>query len=305
MPDTVYNSLNSYYRSVFGARVHKVSVKADFSCPNRDGTKATGGCIFCSADNLTPATYKADKSISEQIESGIAFLKSRYKVKNFIAYFQDFSATYDNPQRLESLYREALNHPEVCGLAVGTRPDCLSHDTIGLLKNIARETFVQLELGLQSANEETLRKINRGHSLEEYKTSHSLALKAGLHVVSHIILGFPWETKDDHSRTIELLNELKTPGIKFHCLHVIRNTVLEQMYNQTPFPLPSEEEYTEEVIRLLELLNPETVVHRLTGETTRELLVAPDWVLHKTSTVSKLKKTMLERGTYQGRLFKG
>ncbi len=301
---TPYRSLNAFYRDRFGARTWKVGVKAGFTCPNRDGARGTGGCTYCSDRNLVPATYSPGMGVREQVEAGIAFLARRNGAEKFIVYFQDFSATYGDPDRLEALYREAVDHPAVAGLAVGTRPDCLGPAVLAVLERLARRVFVQLELGLQSASDRTLEEIRRGHTVAEYEEAHLRARQAGLHVVSHVIVGFPWEDRDDHLRTMDLLNRLRADGVKLHALHLIEGTELARRYRENPFALMTRGEYVGRVVELVERAHPDMVMHRLTGETAAGLLLEPRWVLDKGGVVEEIRARMLGAGARQGRLFR-
>lgn len=295
-----YNTLSAYYRRLFGGKTYKVCVKAGFTCPNRDGTRATGGCIFCSSQNLTPVTFRAENPINEQVARGIEYLRKKYRAENFIAYFQDFSATYAPIEELRSLYEQALSVDGVVGLSIGTRPDCIDEKTVSLLKQFQERIFVQVELGLQSANRHTLEKINRGHTLEEYVKAHRLCASAGFDVVSHIIVGFPWESRQDNLDTVGLLNELGTGGIKFHALHIIKDTQLCRMYEREKYTLMTLDEYVERMVELLCHTDPDTVIHRVGADTSRQLLVAPDWILPKNRVVQLIESTMRERDLVQG-----
>ena len=296
-----YNSLNRILRETFHARVHKVSLRADFTCPNRDGRVAVGGCIYCNNAGHTPPGYRPQMSIREQMEQGMEAVIRRHKAEKFIAYFQSYTNTYGSVAKLESLYREALACPGVVGLSVATRPDCVPDEVLDLLADISRQTYLWLELGLESMYDKTLRWVNRGHGLSEFLDAVERSKGRGLRLCVHLILGFPGESRDEILQTPELLNRLGIDGVKLHNLHVIKNTGLEEHYRSGAFTLLSREDYVSLVIDFLELLDPEMVIHRLSGETYRELTVAPDWSVNKMATHSALQSELERRDAWQGK----
>ncbi|HWP59232.1 MAG TPA: TIGR01212 family radical SAM protein [Candidatus Acidoferrales bacterium] len=299
-----YNSFNRVLREAFGCRVYKVSLRADFTCPNRDGRVATGGCIYCNNAGHTPLSYEPALSIREQMERGIEAVRRRHRADKFIAYFQSYTNTYGPLTKLERLYREALALPDVVGLAVGTRPDCVPDDVLDLIAAIARDAYVWLELGLESTQERTLRWVNRGHGLAEFVDAVARSKRRGLRVCAHLILGFPGETREEILATPAFLNALEIDGVKLHNLHVIRNTVLERLYRAGGLPLLSRDEYVALVVDFLERLRPETIVHRLTGETYRELTVAPEWSINKMGLFNAIEKELAARDSWQGKNYR-
>ena len=297
-----YNSFNHVLKKTFHSRVHKISLRMDFTCPNRDGSVTVGGCTYCNNASHTPRAYRPGMSVSEQLEQGIEALRQSHGAENFIAYFQSYSNTYGPLGKLERLYREALEVPGVVGLAVATRPDCVGDDVLDLVADISRGTYLWLELGLESMHEKTLRWVNRGHGLKEFVDAVERAKARGLRLCAHLILGFPCESREEILQTPALLNRLEIDGVKLHNLHVIKHTVLEELYRRGAFTLLSREAYVSLLVDFLERLNPQVVIHRLTGETYRELMVAPEWSLNKIVTLNAIQKELAERDSWQGKL---
>jgi uncharacterized protein len=298
-----FNSFNRALREVFNGRVYKIGLRLDFTCPNRDGTVAVGGCIYCNNASHTPQGYRPRTSVTEQLEQGAQAIQKRHKAENFIAYFQSYTNTYDATAKLEKLYREALDFPGVVGLAIATRPDCLPEETLELIGALSKQTYLWLELGLESMYERTLAWTNRGHHLNDYVDAVERAKARGVRVCTHLILGFPGESRADMLATPHLLNRLDIDGIKLHNLHVIKNTALENLYRRGEVPLFSRDEYVALVVDFLERLNPNMIVHRLSGETYRAITIAPDWSIDKIGVHNAIYKALENRDTWQGRLF--
>ena len=299
-----YNSYNRLLKETFAARVYKIGLRLDFTCPNRDGKVAVGGCIYCNNASHTPQDYRPRTSVTEQLERGAAAIRKRHGADQFIAYFQSYTNTYDSAAKLERVYREALDFPGVVGLSVSTRPDCLPDDVLALLNDLSKQTYLWLELGLESMHERTLQWVNRGHGLREFVEAAERCKDRGLRVCTHLILGFPHESREEMLQTPALLNRLNIDGIKLHNLHVIKNTVLEKFYLAGAVPLLSREEYVALVVDFLERLNPEISIHRLTGETYRAITVAPDWSINKMGVHNAIQKEIEERDSWQGRLYR-
>jgi uncharacterized protein len=297
-----YNSYNRLLKDIFETRVYKIGLRLDFTCPNRDGTVAVGGCIYCNNFSHTPQDYRPRTSVTEQLQRGGAAIQRRHRAEKFIAYFQSYTNTYDSVSRLEQLYREALDFPGVVGLAVATRPDCLPDDVLDLLKDLSRHTYLWLELGLESMQDRTLRWVNRGHGLQEFIQGAERAKKRGLRLCTHLILGFPGESRAEILATPSFLNRLGIDGVKLHNLHVIKNTVLEQYYRAGHFTMMDQKEYVTLVVDFLERLDPRTVVHRLTGETYRAITVAPEWSINKMGVHNAIHTELEERESWQGML---
>lgn len=298
-----FNSINRVLRENFAARVYKIGLRLDFTCPNRDGKVAVGGCIYCNNSSHTPANYQPRTSVTEQLEQGAAAIRRRHQAERFIAYFQSYSNTYDNAARLEALYREALAFPGVVGLAIATRPDCLADDILDLLARLAGETYLWLELGLESMRDRTLTWINRGHDLAQYVDAVKRAQRRGLRLCTHLILGFPGESREEMLETADFFNGLKIDGVKLHNLHVLKNTVLEKYYLAGNLPLLSRAEYSALVVDFLERLNPAIVMHRLSAEAHRAITVAPAWSVDKRGMHNAIHRELVRRDTWQGRLY--
>jgi uncharacterized protein len=298
-----FNSINRVLRDTFSARVYKIGLRLDFTCPNRDGTLAVGGCIYCNNASHTPQDYLPRSSVTAQLEQGAIAVQRRHKAEKFIAYFQSYTNTYDSVMKLEKLYREALQFPGVVGLSIATRPDCLPNDVLDLIRDLSKHTYLWLELGLESMHDRTLAWVNRAHGLREFVDAVERAKERAVRVCTHLILGFPGESRRDILQTPELFNQLGIDGVKLHNLHVIKNTLLEKLYYLGQVPLFSREDYVTLVVDFLELLNPEIVVHRLTGETYRAITVAPDWSIDKIGVHNAIFEALKGRDTWQGRIY--
>ena len=298
-----FNSFNRVLRDGFDARVYKIGLRLDFTCPNRDGKVAVGGCIYCNNSSHTPANYRPRMSVTEQLEQGATALRRRHHAERFIAYFQSYTNTYEAPQRLAQLYREALAFPGVVGLAIATRPDCLAEETLDILAQLARHTYLWLELGLESMRDRTLRWINRGHDLAQYIDAVERAQARRLRICTHLILGFPGESRDEMLETAAFFNRLGIDGVKLHNLHVLKNTLLEKFYLAGAVPLLSQDEYAALVADFLERLDPEIVMHRLSAEARRAITVAPAWSVDKRGIHNKIHRELIQRDAWQGRLY--
>ncbi len=300
-PPTTYNDLNTYLREMFGCRVQKITIDAGFSCPNRDGTVATGGCIYCNDRGSGNGAHAQGISITEQLLKGKAKLSARYKAKKFIAYFQSFSNTYAPVATLKRLYDEAVAVDDIVGLFIGTRPDCINSAVFDLLAGYAADHLVFIEFGLQSAHNSTLSLINRGHDAECFKTAVSEAHKRGLNVCAHVILGLPGETRQHAIETAHFLGDLGIEAVKIHLLYVIKGTRLETLYRQGSYRCLSQEAYVALTCNFLEHLPRRVIIQRLTGDPHPAELVAPGWSLRKTETLNLIRKRLEERGTWQGK----
>jgi len=298
-----FNSFNRVLRDGFDARVYKIGLRLDFTCPNRDGKVAVGGCIYCNNSSHTPANYRPRMSVTEQLEQGAAAIRRRHNAERFIAYFQSYTNTYDSVDRLEQLYREALAFPGVVGLAIATRPDCLAEETLDILAQLTRHTYLWLELGLESMRDRTLRWINRGHDLAQYIDAVERAQARRLRICTHLILGFPGESRDEMLETAAFFNRLGIDGVKLHNLHVLKNTLLEKFYLAGAVPLLSQDEYAALVADFLERLDPEIVMHRLSAEAHRAITVAPAWSVDKRGINNKIHRELIQRDAWQGRLY--
>lgn len=298
-----YHDFNSYLRRLFGCRVHKISLDAGLTCPNRDGTLGTTGCIYCNPKGSGTGAFRRGLSITEQIGAAKSYLAGRYKAKKFLAYFQSFTNTYAPLEKLRTLYAEALSDPDVVGLSIGTRPDCVPDPVLDHLKDLSRTHLVWLEYGLQSADDETLRRIRRGHDVARFVDAVERTRARGLPVCVHVILGLPGETLDHMTATASFLSRLDIQGVKIHVLYVVRGTVLESWYRQGLYRCLSREEYVRTCASFLAHLPPHVVVQRVTGDPHPEELVAPLWTLEKQQNIAALLAFMEREGLFQGKFF--
>lgn len=297
-----YHDFNTYLRELFGERVQKIPLDAGFTCPNRDGTVSSGGCIYCdSRGSGTGAMIRQGLSLEEQVAKGAEFAGKRYGAKKFIAYFQSFSNTYAPPETLKGLYDRALVHPGVVGLSVGTRPDCVTSEILGLLRSYRERFLVWLELGLQSAHDETLQRINRGHDAACFDRAAAMADAYDLNVCGHVILGLPGETGAMMIETARHLASLPVKGLKIHALYVVKGTRLAAMHEMGRYRCLTREEYVEGVVDFLERIPPHVVIQRLTGDPPYGELQAPQWVKDKAMNLRLIGKRLQERNTWQGK----
>jgi len=296
-----YSDYNAYLRSLFGCRVQKISIDAGLTCPNRDGTVGTGGCIYCNDKGSGTGTFHQGLSITRQIHQSREKLARRYKAKKFIAYFQSFSNTYAPISTLKRLYDEALGFPDMVGLAIGTRPDCISSEILDLLADYAKSRLIWIEYGLQSANDDTLKRINRGHTLECFLNAVSETRNRGISICAHVILGLPGETPEMMRHTARVIADSGIDGVKIHLLYVIRNTPLHVLYQRGEYTCLTRGEYTDRVCDFLELLPPRMIIQRLTGDPHPDELIAPGWAMEKAQNLIHIQKTLESRDTWQGK----
>lgn len=296
-----YFSYRDYLKQVFPFRVHKIGLDAGFTCPNRDGSVAYGGCVYCENRSFSPNSKGSKRSVSEQILSGMEFYRSHFKADKFIAYFQAYTNTYGPVNLLDDLYREALSFDDVVGLSIGTRPDCLPDEVIDLLASYSKKTHLWVEIGLQSMYEETLTWMNRGHSFEQFIDAITRVKLKGLRVCVHIILGLPGETHDMIMQTADVLAGLDIDGLKVHHLYVAENTMLEKMYAKGGINLISLDEYIHLVCDFLERIQPCVAIQRLTGELTGDYLIAPKWGVSKKVILTAIDNEFERRNSFQGK----
>jgi len=302
-----YYSLDAYCKNTFQHKCYKIALNAHMTCPNRDGRLDTRGCIFCSAGGSGDfAVSIKGKSIREQLQEGLALFHNKNIGKHFIAYFQAYTNTYAPLPYLEQVYTEALSCPDVCGISIATRPDCLSDEILDLLTRLQQQyqdKFIWVELGLQTMHEDTAILIRRGYALPCFEATFRNLKKRNIPVIVHVILGLPHEDKEHMLQTIAYLNQLAPFGIKLQLLHILKGTDLADYYQQGNFDALSKEEYLDILIACLERLAPEIVVHRVTGDGPKDLLIAPTWSLNKRDVLNSLHKLMKEKKTYQGAVF--
>ena len=290
----MYLSLNQYLRSIFGERVQKISLDAGFTCPNRDGTKGRGGCIYCDAKGSGTGAYESGKDIAEQMKAGIDWAGRRYGARKFIAYFQSFCNTYGPLDRLEDVYTQALVGPEVVGLSIGTRPDCVDKERLELISRLGKGRMVWMEYGLQSASDATLARINRKHTVSDFVQAVEISKEYGLMTCAHVIFGLPGEGRSEMEDSIRLLANLKVEGVKFHHLYIVKNTELNRLYAAGDYKPIAQEDYVEMVAWALANLPEGTVIQRLTGDPPRDLLVAPDWSFDKRQTIAMIQERIIQ-----------
>ncbi|HEY5512635.1 MAG TPA: TIGR01212 family radical SAM protein [Geomonas sp.] len=295
-----YNAFSEELKRVFGCRVQRLSVDAGFTCPNRDGTVGVDGCIFCGGKGSGSFGILHGAAVAEQLEHAKEVMVRKYKAALFIAYFQSYSNTYAPVEQLKRLYDEALAVPDVVGLIVGTRPDCLPEETLDLLASYAERCYFWLELGLQSPLDRTLAAIGRGHDLASFTAAVAGCRKRGIRVCAHVILGLPGETREEMLSGAGLLNAAGVAGVKIHLLHVMRGTRLASQYLDGAVRLLDRDEYVGLVCDFLERLDPGIVVQRLTGDGNRKDLIAPLWSLQKFEVLNCIDGELERRGTRQG-----
>jgi radical SAM protein (TIGR01212 family) len=296
----VYRRLSEYLRETFGCRVFKVCIDAGFTCPNRDGAKGFGGCAYCLAGAHSPRSAMPGASVAAQMAAGMERVRARRGDARFIAYFQSNTNTYGPAGRLEALYAEALGKPGVAGVAVSTRPDCLGPDVLDVLERLGGKTRLWVELGLQSSNNVTLERLNRRHTAEEFADAVERLRGRGIDVCAHVILGLPGETGDDALATMGFLSRLRVWGVKFHHLQVLRGTPIEKGYAEGSFGVLGLEEYARLVVRCLEALPRDTVIHRLSSDAPEDALIAPRWGVDRFALLRRVSALMVEGRALEG-----
>lgn len=296
-----YNDLNSYLRNLFGCRVQKITIDAGLTCPNRDGTISSGGCIYCNIRGSGTGAHANGLTVTQQLSNGKKSLSKRYKAKKFIAYFQSFSNTYAPVKTLKRLYDEALSVKDVVGLSIGTRPDCINEPVLELLQDYGNTCLVWIEYGLQSAHDATLVFINRGHDFKCFKKAVDATKNRGIKICAHVILGLPSENKAQMLDTAKAISDMDIDGIKLHLLYVIKGTKLDALFSAGKYRCLEQQEYVDLVCDFLERIPKDIVIQRLTSDPHPEELVAPLWSLDKTETLRLIKDTFKTRDSWQGK----
>jgi len=294
-------SRSCYNRETFGGRVWKISIDGGFACPNRDGTLGNSGCIFCNPESFSPSRRGSRQSISEQIDEGRRRLKARRGAERFVAYFQPATNTYAPPDRLRDIYTQALSHPDVVGLVIGTRPDCVGEDVLELLAELSRQTWLTVEYGLQTIHDRTLDRIGRGHHYDAFLDAVRRSRRRGLRIGAHVILGLPGESPQDMLQTAGELARLQIDSVKLHNLHAVKETPLVDLVASGEVHLPSLNQYVGWVVDFLERLPLSCVIDRLSGDAPRQYLVGPDWCLDKSAVRRAIEAEFRRRRTWQGR----
>ncbi|MFO7891351.1 MAG: TIGR01212 family radical SAM protein [bacterium] len=301
-----YNNFSSFLKNKYGEKVWKIPLHAGFSCPNLDGTLSDTGCIYCNNKAFNIQAGKNSQSVDEQIRSSIQRLKKTRKVSKFIAYFQTYTNTYAPVDTLKKTYDIVLNYPEIVALSIGTRPDCVDQEKLDLIERYTDTMDVWLEYGLQSMHDNTLKRINRGHTYEDFLKAVRLTKERNIAICVHVIAGLPGETRDDFLQTVQAVAGLKIDGIKFHPLHVLKDTVLEQMYYRNQITLLKAEDYADIICDALEILPEKVVIQRLTADADEQFLVAPEWCSKqgKMKVIDLINRKLEVRQTCQGYRYK-
>ena len=296
-----YYTLNCFYKNKFNSKVCKISLNANFSCPNKDGKVGTGGCIFCSKLGSGDFAGDAKLDLVSQFNEVKKVMQNKWPDAKFIGYFQANTNTYANVDVLKKYYETILELDNVIGLNIATRPDAISDDVLDYLTLLNKKTYLTIELGLQSIHDKTLKYINRGHDLKCFYECFKRLKDRNINVVVHIINGLPYETKEMMIETVKYLNNIGIDGIKIHMLHILKDTKLEELYNKEKFHVLTKEEYIDIVINQLEYLNPNIVIHRITGDPSVDDLIEPKWLIKKFCVLNDIDKEMVRRDTYQGK----
>ncbi|MFV0392463.1 MAG: TIGR01212 family radical SAM protein [Paludibacteraceae bacterium] len=303
-----YLNYNDILKREFSTRVQKISVNAGFTCPNRDGSKGIGGCTYCNNQSFSPGYAKPVKSVRQQLDEGISFFshKAKYQSQLYLAYFQSYTNTYDKLENLVKIYEEALMHPKVAGIIVGTRPDCINDALLDYFAELSRSYYVMIEYGIESTNNDTLDFINRGHTYEEAKEAILKTASKGLRTGAHLILGLPNEDREMILSHAEKISILPLTTLKLHQLQLVKGTKMARQYAEYPelFRLFTVEEYIELVVDFIERIHPDIAIERFVSQSPYKLLIAPDWGLKNFEFVHKIEKCLEERDTWQGKLVK-
>ena len=296
-----YYSLGSYIKNTYGQRLYKLPLSSGATCPNRDGSKGYGGCIFCSEKGSGDYAGDAALSVADQIMQAKDTIGTRFSDGGYIAFFQSFTATYAPMDHLRKIFTEAIEHPEVKVLSIATRPDCLDEERYELIRDLARQKPVWVELGLQTTKEESVALINRCYETKDYDKAMERLNSMGIETITHVILGLPGESTEDMLSTVKHTVDAGTRGIKLQLLHVLKGTVLARMYEKGDFNVLTEEEYVTIVGKCLEIIPKDRVIHRLTGDGPKEILIAPEWSTHKRSVLNHIHHYLKSHDTFQGK----
>jgi hypothetical protein len=296
-----YNAFGAYMKNRFGSPVYKVIIDAGFTCPNRDGTIGSSGCIYCNNESFMPNSCNPALTVGEQIKRGVGFIRRRYKSDKFLAYFQPYTNTYAPLDELERLYKEALANPHVIGLAIGTRPDMVDDQKIGLIQSLAEKYFVLVEYGMQSIYDKTLQFINRGHDYGAFLSALEMTKNRDILIGVHIILGFPTETREEMLAMAEELSNLPVNFLKIHHLQIIKDTPLAVLYREYPFSMFSYDEYIDFVTEFLERLSPRIVLQRLFAASPGNVLIAPQWEKSGQEAIRDIERRLASKDTWQGK----
>lgn len=298
-----YYQFSEYLKNKFGTKVYKITLDAGFSCPNRDGTISSGGCIFCDDGGSFSRAHDSHLSVKSQVLTGIETLSTRFKAQKFMSYFQAYTNTYKPVDELKKIYDASLCHDDIVGLSIGTRPDCVDEAKLDLIASYTNKYETWIEYGLQSIHDNTLKFINRGHDYQTFLKAYKQTKERNIKVCTHVILGLPNETEKDMLQTIKALADLGVDGVKFHCLCIFPNTKLFEMYEQNQIKLLEEDEYINIACNCLELLPQTTTIHRLGGNGLQAIKVAPKWLNKKFEILNKIDAELERRNSFQGKGF--
>ena len=298
-----YLDYSSFIKLYFGERVQKIALDIGFSCPNRDGSKGYGGCTYCNNNTFNPEYCEPQKSIQEQLEHGIQFFSKKKNYNHYLAYFQAYTNTYATIDSLKKMYEDALKVPNIIGLVIGTRPDCISDEVIEYLSFLSKKYFIALEFGVESTNEKTLLDVNRCHTFEETKNTFEKCKNKGFHLGAHLILGLPGETKTDLLKHAIEISKLPINTLKIHQLQIVKNSVMAVQYKRNPenFNLFTVENYIEFISEFITYLRPDIIIERFISETPSDLLIAPKWGLKNFEMVAKIDNYLAENDLWQGK----
>ena len=299
-----YHSLNYFLRNKFGEKIYKISLDGGFTCPNRDGKVAKGGCTFCSARGSGDFAGSRILSIKEQFEDRKEMMEKKWKDGKYIAYFQAYTNTYAPVEELRKKYEEALAQKNVIALSIATRPDCLGDDVLDYLEELNKKTYLWVELGLQTINDKTAHNFNRGYDFETFDSSLKKLQERGIEVVVHTIFGLPGETKEDMLKTVDYVAHSGAQGVKFHLLHLMQGTKMVEQYESGELQLLSKEDYIDLICKGIAMIPEEMVVHRLTGDAPRQSLIGPMWSLKKWEVLNDIDKALVDNNIWQGKDFK-
>jgi len=306
MANKYYKEFSELLSRHFDCKVQKISINAGFTCPNRDGLKGVGGCTYCNNQSFSPGYGGKQKSVGEQLSEGIRFFARKYPSMKYIAYFQSYTNTYESMDILAEKYEEALNYPDIVGIVIGTRPDCMPDELLRYFVELNKRTFLLIEYGLESTSDSTLEFINRGHTFAESVDAIERTASKGIYAGAHLILGLPNETHEDILAHAGKISELPLETLKLHQLQLIKGTMMNRQYEENPeiFHLFDVDEYVDLCVDFAERLNPRITIERFVSQSPKELLIAPDWGLKNFEFTAKIQRRFKERNTYQGRLFR-
>ena len=299
-----YNNYTNYIKKTFGGRVQKISVNTGFLCPNRDGTKGTGGCTYCNIGTFSPNYCRPKKSIIQQINEGIAFFSTKYKAQKYLAYFQAYTNTYAEIELIKELYSQAVSHPDVIGIVIGTRPDSINLKLLDFLQKMAEKYYVSLEFGVESTLDKTLKLVNRCHTYQDTIDAYQMSKDRGIHLGAHIILGLPGESRKEMLKHAHKISQLPISSLKIHHLQIVRGTKMAKQLEETPemFELFSVDEYIEFISLFISLLRPGIILERFINESPLNMLIAPKWNgLKNFEITAKIDKKLEEKNLWQGK----